>query len=77
MPKIFDGNKKDRRVVLSLTPDQHARLVALADIEGKPAAVIVRELMESYMQTRAADIDKALKADAVYQESLKEIRRNI
>ena len=69
---------KDRRVVLSLTPDQQARLYALASIEGTPAAVCARDIVERYMDTRADEIEAALQANDAFQKSLNQIRnRNV
>lgn len=65
---------KTERVVLSLTPDQFSRLCALANIEGVPAAVCVREIIERYMDTRADEIKAALEANAAFQNSLNKIR---
>lgn len=56
MPKPKSPDPKNKRVKLSLTQANYAKLFTLAELDNKPAAVIVREIVEAYLASRAADI---------------------
>lgn len=56
MARTPSPDPKSGRVKLSLTQANYAKLFALAKLDGKPAAVIVREVVEEYLASRAADI---------------------
>ena len=50
------------KIKLSLTQTNYKKLFALAELDGKPAAVIVRELVENYLASREHEIAAALDA---------------
>ncbi len=66
--------RREKRVAISLTQDLHTRLVSLAKITGKPPAVVVREILTDYLDTRAEEITEAQKAAEAYHTSLKNLR---
>lgn len=76
MPRLSDPTQKmDKTVKLSLTSELAAKLWALAAIEDKKPAVIVRECVETYMESRAEEISAVLKANEAFQQNLARIRR--
>lgn len=52
------------RIMISLTDETHATLKALADLDGKPVASLVREFMEQLSPTLKATVEAVAKAKA-------------
>lgn len=63
-----------KRTALALPTELYRRLAALATVEGKPTATFAREIIAEYLDSRAADVEEALKFVAGYQDSLKAFR---
>ena len=74
MPKLTDKPVKEKRVALSLDKSLNERLATLARLEGKPPAVLAREILRNYLDSRAQLIEEAKQAEAAYQQSLEQIR---
>lgn len=66
--------KRDKRVMLSLTNEVNDRLLTLAKIERKPPAVVAREIIIDYLESRKDKIDEAQRAADAYHASLKNLR---
>lgn len=66
---------KRKRIALTVTEDLNARLVELAEIEGKPPAAVVREILIDYLDTNAEEINKAKRAHSTYTSIMKRLRR--
>ena len=57
--------KKSGTIKLSLTEANKKKLFALSKLDGKPAAVIVREVVEEYLARRAGEIvDSAVECES-------------
>ena len=66
--------RREKRVAISLTTNLHTRLVSLSKITGKPPAVVARDILTDYLDTRAEEIAEAQKAAEAYHASLKKLR---
>lgn len=66
--------RKDKRVALALTAEINERLITLAKVEGKPPAVVAREIVTDYLLSHANEISEAQKAADAYHASLKKIQ---
>lgn len=45
-PPILDDNKRNKKVFLSLTEKEFAKLKSMADLEDLPTAVFVRKILK-------------------------------
>ncbi len=66
--------EKKPRIAISFTADQRKRFEALAEFDEKRLATLAAEIILSYMDTRAGDIDSVLRVKAEYEMSVKKLR---
>lgn len=64
----------EKRRVISIPPDAYEKLAALAMVDGKPTAALARAIIAEYLESRADDVEAALKFVANYRNSLKAFR---
>ena len=66
--------EKPKRIMLAVPAELNEKLAILAKLEGTTTAAFARKILTEYIDSRAAAVEEALKADATYQTSLEEIR---
>lgn len=64
----------EKRKVVAIPPDAYEKLAALATVDGKPTAALARAIIDAYLESRADDVEAALKFVANYQNSLRAFR---
>ena len=71
MPRTANPTtKKSGKIKLSLTEANKKKLFALSKLDNKPAAVIVREVVEEYLARRADEIvDSAVEDESRYVDA--------
>ena len=75
MPKIKDEkDRRESRLMVSLTDAENFQLTRLAKVIGKPTAVVVREILMDYLDAHKDEIDEADRAANAYHASLKNLR---
>ena len=75
MPKIKDEkDRRESRLMVSLTDAEKFQLTRLAKVIGKPTAVVVREILMDYLDAHKDEIDEADRAANAYHASLKNLR---
>lgn len=72
---IFNAlDEKSKRIGLTLDNEQNRRFLALAEFDQKKPATLAAEIVKTYMDTRADDIDSILRARADYEQSVDKLR---
>lgn len=65
-------NQKRKNIALPI--ELHAKLAALATTEGTTTTRLIRRVLTEYLDSRADDVDDALRFVADYQNSLEAFR---
>lgn len=69
--------EKSRRIALTLDTNQNKRFMALAEFDKKKPATLAAEIIKTYMDTRAGDIDSILQARELYEQSVDRLRNKM
>lgn len=69
-----EKDRREKRMMVSLTDAEKFQLMRLAKVVGKPPAVVVREILTDYLATNKDEIDEADRAADAYHASLQNLR---
>lgn len=74
MPKLIGKQKRDKRLGLVLTEEEHEGLCAVALAMGHAPSVMARIIIAEFLKKHADAIAESKEISAKYQQSLKSLQ---